>query len=112
MANRKKVTIVGAGMTGSTMAQFLAARNIADVTLIDIVEGLPQGKALDIKEAGPVVGFDVNVSGTNDWADTADSEVVVVTSGVPRKPGMTREDLLSTNRGIVESVMGNAVRHS
>jgi malate dehydrogenase len=112
MANRKKVTIVGAGMTGSTMAQFLAMRNIADVMLIDIIEGLPQGKALDIKESGPVLGFDVDVQGTNDWAETAGSEVVVVTSGVPRKPGMTREDLLSTNRSIVESVMKSAVQHS
>jgi malate dehydrogenase len=112
MPKRKKVTIVGAGMTGSTMAQFLAARNIADVMLVDIIEGLPQGKALDIKESGHVLGFDVDVDGTNDWADTAGSEVVVVTSGVPRKPGMTREDLLSTNRGIVESVMGQAVKQS
>ena len=109
---RKKVTIVGAGMTGGTMAQVLAARGNADVTLIDIVEGLPQGKALDIAEAGPWAGFSSTVSGTNDWADTAESDVVVVTSGVPRKPGMTREELLGTNAGIVRSVVGNAVEHS
>ncbi|MXZ62564.1 MAG: malate dehydrogenase, partial [Chloroflexi bacterium] len=83
------------------MAQILAARGYADVTLIDIVEGLPQGKALDIQEASPWVGTSVRVSGTNDWADTAGSDVVVVTSGVPRRPGMTREDLLGTNAGIV-----------
>ena len=109
---RKKVTIVGAGMTGGTMAQLLAARGYADVTLIDIVEGLPQGKALDIAEGGPWTGFSGAVTGTNDWADTAGSDVVVVTSGVPRKPGMTREDLLGTNAGIVRSVVGSAVEQS
>lgn len=109
---RKKVTIVGAGNTGSTMAQILASRGYADVVLVDIVEGLPQGKALDISESGPWVRFSGSVSGTNDWADTAGSEVVVVTSGVARKPGMTREDLLNTNAGIVRSVVSNAVEHS
>ena len=109
---RKKVTIVGAGNTGGTMAQILASRGYADVVLIDIVEGLPQGKALDIAEGGPWVGFSSNVTGTNDWADTANSDVVVVTSGVARKPGMTREDLLGTNAGIVRSVVGSAAQHS
>lgn len=109
---RKKVTIVGAGMTGSQMAQVLANRGYADVVLMDIVEGLPQGKALDIAESAPWVGFSASVRGTNDWADTANSDVVVVTSGVPRKPGMTREDLLGTNAGIVRSVVGNAVQAS
>ena len=109
---RSKVTIVGAGNTGATMAQILASRGYADVTLIDIVEGLPQGKALDIAEGAPWVGFSSSVSGTNDWADTADSDVVVVTSGVARRPGMTREDLLGTNAGIVRSVVGLAVEHS
>ncbi|MYD65376.1 MAG: malate dehydrogenase [Chloroflexi bacterium] len=94
------------------MAQILAARGYADVTLIDIVEGLPQGKALDIQEASPWVGTSVRVNGTNDWADTAGSDVVVVTSGVPRRPGMTREDLLGTNAGIVRSVVGSAIEHS
>ena len=109
---RKQVTIVGAGNTGTSMAQILAARGYADVKLIDIVEGLPQGKALDIQEASPWVGTSVSVTGTNDWADTAGSDVVVVTSGVPRRPGMTREDLLGTNAGIVRSVVGNAIEHS
>ena len=109
---RKQVTIVGAGNTGTSMAQILAARGYADVTLIDIVEGLPQGKALDIAEAAPWVGTSVSVTGTNDWADTAGSDIVVVTSGVPRRPGMTREDLLGTNAGIVRSVVGNAIEHS
>ena len=109
---RSKVTIVGAGNTGATMAQILASRGYADVTLIDIIEGLPQGKALDIAEGAPWVGFSSSVTGTNDWADTAGSDIVVVTSGVPRRPGMTREDLLGTNAGIVRSVVGQAVEHS
>ena len=109
---RKKVTIVGAGMTGGTMAQLMARRGYADIVLIDIVEGLPQGKALDIAEGGPWVSSSTSISGTNDWADTVGSDVVVVTSGVPRKPGMTREDLLGTNAGIVRSVVGAAVEHS
>ena len=91
------------------MAQIMASRGYADVVLIDIVEGLPQGKALDIAESGPWVDFSSSVIGTNDWADTAGSDVIVVTSGVPRKPGMTREDLLGTNAGIVRSVVSNAV---
>ena len=94
------------------MAQILAARGYADVILIDIVDGLPQGKALDIAEAAPWVGSSVSVTGTNEWADTAGSDVVVVTSGVPRRPGMTREDLLGTNAGIVRSVVGSAIEHS
>ncbi|MDA1002690.1 MAG: malate dehydrogenase [Chloroflexi bacterium] len=109
---RKKVTIVGAGNTGATMAQMLAARGYADVVLLDILEGFPQGKALDIAESAPWVRFSGTVTGTNDWADTADSDVVVVTSGVPRKPGMTREDLLGTNAKIVRSVVGQAAKAS
>ena len=109
---RSKVTIVGAGNTGASMAQILASRGYADVMLIDIIEGLPQGKALDIAEGAAWVGFSSSVSGTNDWADTAGSDVVVVTSGVARRPGMTREDLLGTNAGIVRSVVGQAVAHS
>ena len=109
---RSKVTIVGAGNTGASMAQILASRGYADVTLIDIIEGLPQGKALDIAEGAAWVGFSSSVTGTNDWADTAGSDVVVVTSGVARRPGMTREDLLGTNAGIVRSVVGEAVAHS
>jgi malate dehydrogenase len=108
----QKVTIVGAGMTGSAMAQMMAFRGYADVVLIDIIEGLPQGKALDIAEASPWAGFSSSVYGTNDWRETAGSDVVVITSGVPRKPGMTREDLLGTNASIVRSVVSDAVEHS
>ncbi len=109
---RKKVTFVGAGNTGGAMAQMMAARGYADVVLIDIVEGLPQGKGLDIAESAPWTSFSTTVTGTNNWADTANSDVVVITSGVARRPGMTREDLLGTNAGIVRSVVGNAVKHS
>ncbi|MBI2912651.1 MAG: malate dehydrogenase [Chloroflexi bacterium] len=109
---RRKVTVVGAGMTGGTMAQRLAETGYIDVVLHDIIEGLPQGKALDLAESAPHIGFNGRIQGTNDWADTAGSEVVVITSGVPRKPGMTREELLNINAGIVRSVAGNAVKHS
>ena len=109
---RKKVTFVGAGMTGSTMAQLAAQRGYADVVLIDIVEGLAAGKALDIQEAGPWSASSVRITGSTEWRESAGSDVVVVTSGVPRKPGMTREDLLATNAGIVRSVVSRAVEHS
>ncbi|MBA2440938.1 MAG: malate dehydrogenase [Rubrobacter sp.] len=109
---KSKVTVVGAGNVGGTTAQRLAERNYADVVLVDIVEGLPQGKALDILESGPVVGYDSNVIGTNDYADTAGSDVVVITSGSPRKPGMSRDDLLKTNQNIVSSVTEQVVAHS
>ena len=109
---RKKVTFVGAGNTGGAMAQMMAARGYADVVLIDIVEGLPQGKGLDIAESAPWTGFSTTVTGTNKWEDTANSDVVVITSGVARRPGMTREDLIGTNAGIVRSVVTNAVTHS
>ena len=85
------MTIVGAGNTGATMAQILAARGFADIVLIDIVEGLPQGKSLDIAESAPWTGFSTSIKGTNDWADTANSDVVVITSGVARKPGIDRK---------------------
>lgn len=101
---RAKVTVVGAGMVGATTAQYLAERNIADVVLVDIVENLPQGKALDLLEAGPVVGYDVAVNGANSYEATAGSDVVVITSGSPRKPGMSRDDLLRVNMNIVRSV--------
>lgn len=109
---RAKVTIVGAGMVGGTVAQLLASRDYADIVLIDIVEGLPQGKALDILESGPVLGFDTFVEGANAYDSSAGSDLVVITSGIARKPGMSRDDLLRTNMGIVKSVTEQAVRES
>jgi malate dehydrogenase len=109
---KSKVTVVGAGNVGGTTAQRLAERNYADVVLVDIVEGLPQGKALDILESGPVIGFDSNVVGTNGYEESAGSDVVVITSGSPRKPGMSRDDLLKTNQNIVQSVTEEVVKHS
>jgi len=109
---RNKVTVIGAGNVGATVAQRIAEAGLADVVLVDIVEGLPQGKGLDLAEAAPVVGHDARVTGTNDYADTAGSDVVVVTSGIARKPGMSRDELLSTNAGIVRSVIEEAVRYS
>jgi malate dehydrogenase len=110
--SRPKVTVVGAGMVGGTTAQLLAQRDYADVVLIDIVEGLPQGKALDLLEAGPVLGYDTMVSGANTYESTAGSDVIVITSGIARKPGMSRDDLLKTNMGIVRSVTTEAVKVS
>ena len=101
---RNKVTVVGAGNVGATAAQRIYDRGYADVVLVDIVEGLPQGKALDMLESGPVLGSDAKVIGTNDYADTAGSDVVVITSGIARRPGMSRDDLLLTNMNIVTSV--------
>lgn len=112
MAGKKKVTVVGAGNVGGTTAQRIAERNYADVVLVDIVEGLPQGKALDILESGPIVGYDSNVTGTNSYDDTVGSDVVVITSGIPRKPGMSRDDLLKTNQEIVGSVTERIVAQS
>ncbi|MDA8216079.1 MAG: malate dehydrogenase [Dehalococcoidales bacterium] len=109
---RAKVTIVGAGNVGATTASYLAQRNYADIVLVDIVEGLPQGKALDLLEAGPVLGYDSYVVGTNSYEDTANSDIVVITSGAARKPGMTRDDLLFTNMNIVKAVTEHAVKYS
>jgi len=109
---RAKVTIVGAGMTGGTMAQRLAETGYIDVVLQDIIEGLPQGKALDLAESAPHIGFNGRVTGSNSWDDTAASDVVIITSGVPRKPGMTREELLNINAGIVSDVAQNAAKAS
>ena len=110
--NRPRVTVVGAGNVGATTAQRIAEAGLADVVLVDIVEGLPQGKALDLAEAAPVMAHDARISGTNDYADTAESAIVVVTSGLARQPGMSRDDLLAKNAGIVRSVVEQAVRHS
>ncbi|MFL5886687.1 MAG: malate dehydrogenase [Thermoleophilaceae bacterium] len=102
--SRRKITVVGAGNVGATCAQRLAERDYADVVLVDIVEGLPQGKALDLNQSGPVVGYEAHVTGTDGYEESAGSDIVVITSGSPRKPGMSRDDLLETNKSIVGSV--------
>ena len=109
---RKKVTIVGAGNVGATTAHWLAAKSLADIVLVDVVEGIPQGKALDLLEALPVEGADVSVTGANDYAGTAGSDIVVITAGFPRKPGMSRDDLLKANAEIVGEATRNAVKLS
>jgi malate dehydrogenase len=109
---RSKVTVIGAGNVGATAAQRIAEAGIADVCLVDVVEGLPQGKALDLAEAAPLQHHDERIIGTNDYADTAESDVIVVTAGLARQPGMSRDDLLLKNAQIVRSVVTQAVRHS
>lgn len=108
----RKVTVVGSGNVGATAARSIADKELADVVLIDILEGVPQGKGLDMFEAGPIEGSDSRVLGTNDYADTADSDVVVITAGLARKPGMSRDDLLIKNYEIIKSVTEQVVRHS
>jgi len=107
-----KITIVGAGNVGATAAHWAVAKELGDVVLIDIVEGMPQGKALDLAEASPIEGFDSQLTGTNDYADTADSDIVVVTAGIARRPGMSRDDLLNTNAKIVGDVVSKVAVHS
>lgn len=102
---RRKVTVVGGGNVGATLAQRIVEWGTVDVVLVDIVEGLPQGKALDMLESGPVLGFDSRIIGTNGYDETKGSDIVIVTAGIPRKPGMSRDDLLNTNRGIVGGVV-------
>jgi malate dehydrogenase len=109
---RKKVSIVGSGNVGATAAHWIAAKELADVVLIDIIEGVPQGKGLDLLEAMPVEKRDSYVMGTNDYADTANSDIVVITAGIPRKPGMSRDDLLNTNYKIMSDVVGKVVKYS
>src|SRR2546426_8723021 len=109
---RRKITIVGAGATGATAAHILAARDYADVVLTDIKEGLPQGKALDLNQMGPVLGFEPQITGTNSYEETAGSDVVVITAGLPRSPGMSRDDLVTTNEKIVGSVAREAIAQS
>ncbi|HKT13004.1 MAG TPA: malate dehydrogenase [Terriglobia bacterium] len=109
---RKKVTVIGAGNVGATCAHRLADKQLGDVVLIDILEGVPQGKALDLLEAGPIEGYDVRVKGTNDYADTANSDVVVMTAGFPRKPGMSRDDLLKANYDVVKATIEKVARVS
>jgi malate dehydrogenase len=109
---RSKVSIIGAGNVGATTAHWLATQKIGDIVLFDIVEDMPKGKGLDMMESTPIVGLSANIYGTNDYADTAGSDVVVVTSGAPRKPGMSREDLISVNTKITRDCVENAIKHS
>jgi malate dehydrogenase len=109
---RKKVTIVGAGNVGATAAHWIAAKELADVVLVDVVEGIPQGKGLDLLEAMPIEKRDSHIIGTNDYAETANSDIVVITAGLPRKPGMSRDDLLQTNYKIMSDVVGKVVANS
>jgi malate dehydrogenase len=109
---RNKVTIVGSGNVGATTAHWIAASGLADIVLVDVIDGVPQGKGLDLLEAMPIARKDVIIQGTQDYADTADSDVVVITAGIARKPGMSRDDLLNTNLKIMRDVVGEVVRHS
>ncbi len=109
---RKKVTVVGAGNVGASCALRLADQGLADVVVVDVLEGIPQGKALDILQAGPVTGLDVQITGSNDYEPTANSDIVVLTAGFPRKPGMSRDDLLWANYDVVKSTVEKAVKHS
>ena len=105
---RAKITIIGAGFVGSTAAHWIASKELGDVVLLDIAEGIPQGKGLDLAESAPIEGFDLKIIGTNDYAETANSDVIVVTSGAPRKPGMTREDLIKINAKITRDCISKA----
>ena len=108
----RKVTVIGSGNVGATAARGIATKELADVVLLDILEGIPQGKGLDMLEANPVEGSDARVLGTNDYADTANSDIVVITAGLARKPGMSRDDLLLKNKNIIKDVTENVVKHS
>ena len=112
MAGRNKITVVGAGNVGATAAHWIAAKELADVVLVDIVEGTPQGKALDLAQSAPIDGFDVKLVGSNGYEETAGSDVVIITAGLPRKPGMSRDDLLKTNSDIVGSVTDQIAKYS
>lgn len=112
MPRRNKITIIGSGNVGATAAHWAASKELGDIVLLDIAEGIPQGKALDLFEASPVELFDANVIGSNDYADTADSDVVIITAGLARKPGMSRDDLMKTNAGIVKSCAEQAAKYS
>ncbi|HKR22699.1 MAG TPA: malate dehydrogenase, partial [Pyrinomonadaceae bacterium] len=112
MGARKKITVVGAGNVGATAAHWLAAKELGDVVLVDIVEGVPQGKALDLAQAAPIEGFDVRMVGANNYDGTENSDIVIITAGLARKPGMSRDDLLKTNAGIVSQVVDEVVRRS
>src|SRR3954470_7460073 len=112
MGKRNKITVVGAGNVGATAAHWLASKELGDVVLVDIVEGVPQGKALDLAETAPIEGFDVSLTGANNYDDTNDSDVVIITAGLPRKPGMSRDDLLKTNADIVSKVVDEIAKRS
>ena len=107
-----KISIIGAGMTGATTAHWLAERELADLVLVDVVEGMPQGKGLDMLEAMPIIGRDVRITGANDYAATRDSDIIIITAGLPRKPGMSRDDLLSANAEIVGTAATETLKHS
>jgi malate dehydrogenase len=109
---RRKVTVVGAGNVGATAAQRIVDKELADVVLVDIVPGVPQGKALDLAESAPIEGYDCRITGANDYKETAGSDIAVITAGIPRKPGMSRDDLLRTNYEIVKGVTEQVVKHS
>jgi malate dehydrogenase len=109
---RKKITVVGSGNVGATLAHRLADKQLGDLVLIDILEGIPQGKGLDLLESGPIEGYDVRIKGTNDYADTANSDLVVLTAGFPRKPGMSRDDLLKANYDVVKATTAEVAKHS
>ena len=109
---KQKVTVVGAGNVGATAAQRLAEKELADVVLVDIIEGVPQGKSLDLAQAAPIEKHDAHLAGTNDYEASAGSDIVIITAGIPRKPGMSRDDLLATNRGIMKKVVRQAARYS
>ena len=109
---RNKVTVVGAGNVGANCALRIADKELADVVLVDVVEGVPQGKSLDLLQSGPVQGYDVTVTGSNDYEPTANSDIVILTAGFPRKPGMSRDDLLLANYDVVRSATEQAVKYS
>src|SRR5687768_556929 len=107
-----KISIIGRGMTGATTAHWVAEREIADLVLVDVLKGMPQGKALDMLEAMPIIGKDVRITGANDYAETKDSDIIIITAGLPRKPGMSRDDLLSANAEIVGTAATETLKHS
>jgi len=109
---RKKIALIGAGMIGGTLAHLAAKKEMGDIVLFDIAEGVPQGKALDLAQCGPIEGFDANIKGSNDYADIAGADVVIVTAGVPRKPGMSRDDLLGINLGVMKAVGEGIKNHA
>lgn len=109
---KQKVTVIGAGNVGATAAQRLAEKELCDVVLVDIVEGVPQGKSLDLAEAAPIEKHDAHLTGTNNYGDTADSDIVIITAGIPRKPGMSRDDLIGTNAGIMKNVSEKVAEYS